>query len=138
MEQISTPLAEDNAARQATSQAMLPAAGAHEVVVLVVEDEPLVRMSAAEALRDEGFTVYEAADASEALEVMEDHHEVGVVFTDIDMPGMNGLELADEIHRRRPAVRCLLTSGRRLPANDPFLPKPYNLGRLGEAIRRAA
>lgn len=110
------------------------------LTVLVVEDEPLVRMSAAEALRDEGFTVYEAADASEALEVMEDHQEVGVVFTDIDMPGMSGLELADEIHRRRPAVRCLLTSGRarRLAAGDPFLPKPYSLGRLGEAIRQAA
>ncbi|WP_454714428.1 response regulator [Caulobacter segnis] len=110
------------------------------LTVLVVEDEPLVRMSAAEALRDEGFTVYEAADATEALEVMEDHQEVGVVFTDIDMPGMSGLELADEIHRRRPTVRCLLTSGRarRLAAGDPFLPKPYSLGRLGDAIRRAA
>jgi CheY-like chemotaxis protein len=109
-------------------------------VVLVVEDEPLIRMSAAQTLRDEGYTVYEAADASEALDLFEDHQEVGVVFTDIDMPGMSGLELADEIHRRRPAVRCLLTSGRprRLPAGDPFLPKPYSPSGLGAAIRRRA
>lgn len=109
-------------------------------VILVVEDEPLIRLFAAETLRDEGFTVYEAADAREALEVMEDHQEVEVVFTDIDMPGMDGVALADEIHRRRPAVRCLLTSGRarRVASNDAFLPKPYSPGRLGAAIRQAA
>lgn len=111
-------------------------------VVLVVDDEPLVRLVAAETLRDEGFTVYEAADAAEALDVMNDHAEVGLVFTDIDMPGMSGLELAVEIHRRRPDVRCLLTSGRPRTQGEPhgsnFLAKPYSLGCLGAEVRRRA
>jgi CheY-like chemotaxis protein len=111
-------------------------------VVLVVDDEPLIRLVAAEALRDEGFTVYEAADAAEALDVMAHHAEVDLVFTDIDMPGMSGLELALEIRRRRPDVRCLLTSGRPRPRGEPrgsnFLPKPYNLSSLSAEVRRSA
>jgi CheY-like chemotaxis protein len=111
-------------------------------VVLVVDDEPLIRLVAAETLRDEGFTVYEAADAAEALDVMAHHAEVDLVFTDIDMPGMSGLELALEIRRRRPDVRCLLTSGRPRPRGAPrganFLPKPYSLGGLGAEVRRSA
>ena len=111
-------------------------------VVLVVDDEPLVRLVAAETLRDEGFTVYEAADAAEALDVMAHHAEVGLVFTDIDMPGMSGMELAVEIRRRRPDVRCLLTSGRPRPQGEPrdsnFLPKPYSLDGLGDQVRRSA
>ncbi len=116
----------------------------NDCVVLVVEDEPLVRMVAADCLRDEGFTVYEADCAEEALDLIAERHGVDVVFTDIDMPGMNGLDLASEIHRRWPAVHCLLTSGQARPAadqmtmGDRFLAKPYAIGRLGAEIRRAA
>lgn len=115
-----------------------------DCVVLVVDDEPLVRMVAADCLRDEGFTVYEADCAEEALDLIAAHDDVAVVFTDIDMPGMNGLDLACEIGRRWPAVHCLLTSGQarptadRMPTGGRFLPKPYAVGRLGAEIRRAA
>lgn len=116
----------------------------NDCVVLVVEDEPLVRMVAADCLRDEGFTVYEADCAEEALDLIAARHGVDVVFTDIDMPGMSGLDLACEIHRRWPAVHCLLTSGQARPGadqmtvGDRFLAKPYAVGQLGAEIRRAA
>jgi CheY-like chemotaxis protein len=62
-------------------------------VVLVVDDEPLIRMNAAAMLEDAGFGVLEAADADDALAVLDNHPEIGVLFTDINMPGsMDGLD----------------------------------------------
>ncbi len=78
-------------------------------VVLLVEDEPLVRMAAADDLQDAGFHVLEAANADIALAVLEScSQHVQVLFTDIDMPGsMNGLDLAE----RPPALAAYLASG---------------------------
>ena len=105
--------------------------------VLVVEDEPLVRMSAADALADSGIMAWEAADAAEALHVLEKHPAIGLVFTDVNMPGeMDGLGLAHEVHQRRPDVGLIVTSGAVSVANDElpdsgtFLPKPYPTERL--------
>ena len=71
-------------------------------VILVVEDEPLIRMNAAVLLEDEGYEVIEAATARAALAILEKRNgEVEALFTDVDMPGdMNGLELAGIVHRR--------------------------------------
>jgi len=100
--------------------------------VLVVEDEPIVRMDAALTLEDEGFEVIEAATARAALAMLERRHgEVVALFTDVDMPGdMNGLELAGIVHHRWPHVAILVTSGvvrvsASLPGGGVFLPKPY-------------
>ncbi|WP_205481444.1 response regulator [Sphingomonas arenae] len=100
--------------------------------VLVVEDEPLVRMVAADALTDRGIMAWEAADAGEALEVLEQHPRIGLLFTDVNMPGeMNGLHLAHEVSVKRPDVGLIVTSGavrltdEDLPDNGTFLPKPY-------------
>jgi CheY-like chemotaxis protein len=105
--------------------------------VLVVEDEPLVRMNAADALADGGIMAWEAADAAEALTVLGEHPAIGLVFTDVNMPGeMDGLDLAHEIHQRRPDVGLIVTSGARnvpdeqLPDSGTFLPKPYPTERL--------
>lgn len=108
-------------------------------IVLVVEDESLVRLDAALFLRDAGCEVLEAADAEEALEVVEEH-PVDVLFTDINMPGsISGLELARRVKETRPAVKLVLTSGAikpkpdQIPDQGAFLPKPYS----PEAVARA-
>jgi CheY-like chemotaxis protein len=64
-------------------------------VVLIVEDEFLIRMASAEAIRDAGFEVLEAANADEAIGILESRRDIRVVFTDIQMPGsMDGAKLA--------------------------------------------
>ena len=102
-------------------------------VVLVVDDEPLIRMSAADMLADAGWTALEAADAAEGLELLEAHPEVTVLFTDINMPGeMDGLDLARRVHQLRPDVHLIITSGKlrpgrgELPGEGRFLGKPYH------------
>lgn len=65
------------------------------ITVLVVEDEPLMRMDISDALEDGGFLVLEAANADEAIVILVEHTEIQALFTDIDMPGsMDGLMLA--------------------------------------------
>jgi CheY-like chemotaxis protein len=111
--------------------------------VLVVEDEPLVRMVAADALADSGIMAWEAADAGEALSVLAEHPDIGLVFTDVNMPGeMDGLGLAEEVNRLRPDIGLIVTSGARtvgdeeLPDSGTFLPKPYPTERLVSIVIR--
>ncbi len=101
-------------------------------VVLVVEDEPLVRMLAADILEEEGFEVVEAATATAALAILEKRKDVTALFTDIDMPGgMNGLELAAVVNERWPHIALVVTSGvfrvgaDKLPGDGVFIGKPY-------------
>jgi CheY-like chemotaxis protein len=100
--------------------------------VLVVEDDPLIRMTAADLISDAGWKPLEAADAEEALRVLEEHPEVKVLFTDVNMPGpVDGIRLAECVHRDRPHVELVITSGKHhiseaaLPDEGTFLPKPY-------------
>jgi two-component system, response regulator PdtaR len=101
-------------------------------VILIVEDEFLIRTASAEAIRDAGFEVLEAADADAAIVILESRSDIRVVFTDIHMPGsMDGAKLAHAIKHRWPPVRIIATSGRvavetlDLPAGTIFFPKPY-------------
>jgi CheY-like chemotaxis protein len=110
----------------------------------VVEDEELVRMMAVDMLQDEGFTVIEAASADAALTILENRDDIGVLFTDIDMPGsMNGFALAQQVAERWPRIRLVLTSGRFTPKNrdvpdsGQFVPKPYLPDQLLTAFRNA-
>ena len=110
--------------------------------VLVVEDEGLVRMDAAESLREAGFAVLEATDAAEAMEIVLSDEDIDVLFTDINMPGaMDGLELARRVHDCRPGVRLVLTSGAIKPTRDQiphdgaFIAKPYSPEAVMRAVR---
>jgi CheY-like chemotaxis protein len=116
-------------------------------VVLVVEDEALIRMGAADQLERNGYEVLEAGSAAEALAILKARPEVQVLFTDIDMPGeLDGMELAERVHQRWPKVLLLVTSGRSslkdadIPDHGMFLAKPYggeNLsGAMTELFRR--
>ena len=111
-------------------------------MVLVVEDEPLIRMDAADTLEDEGFEVIEAATARAALAILEKREgDVAALFTDVDMPGdMNGLELAGIVHARWPHVAIVVTSGvvrvsGSLPGGGIFLEKPYPMSTPVRIIR---
>jgi len=112
-----------------------------KTTVLVVEDEVLVRMHGMDLLEDAGFTVLEAGNADEALAILSQHDEVQVLFSDVDMPGMDGLELARQVHMRWPNIRLLLTSGQHLinestmPDHDRFVSKPWTQDMLVQKIR---
>lgn len=111
--------------------------------VLVVEDEFSTRMVAADAISEMGLRVREAGDADEALQSLHDYPDIGVLFTDIQIPGLvNGLELAEQVHEDRPDVELIVTSGgtkvqdSELPDNGTFLTKPYNTSRLVEVVKQ--
>ena len=100
--------------------------------VLVVEDEALLLFSISDELKEAGFEVFEAVNADEAIRQLDLHQGIGLVFTDIDMPGsMDGLRLSAVIRDRWPPVKIIITSGqlrpdaRQLPVEGVFLPKPY-------------
>jgi DNA-binding NtrC family response regulator len=103
-----------------------------KIAVLVVEDEPLVRLDIADHLTDEGFEVFEARNADDAIAILEREQGIRIMFTDIDMPGsMDGLKLSMAVRDRWPPIRIIVTSGHRtvettdLPAGSLFFPKPY-------------
>jgi CheY-like chemotaxis protein len=110
-------------------------------VVLIVEDEFLIRAATADAIRDAGFEVLEAANADDAIELLEGRADIRVVFTDIHMPGsMDGVKLAHAVRHRWPPVRIIATSGRQLvletdlPVDSVFLPKPYSHEALARVL----
>ncbi|MET3725879.1 response regulator [Sphingomonas trueperi] len=111
------------------------------LTVLIAEDEPLVRMLAADILGEDGFNVLEAQSATEALDMLAEN-KVEVLFTDINMPGeIDGLELADIVAVRHPRVGIVVTSGRQhlddweVPDAGVYLPKPYDYRTLAETMR---
>lgn len=115
---------------------------ASRAVILLVEDEPMVRLVGADLLEDAGFEVVEAADGDEALSILETRPDVRVLFTDINMPGsLDGLELARVVHERWPQVQLLVTSGRfqlrsdDIPNNGQFVPKPYEPAAVVRKLR---
>ena len=100
-------------------------------VVLLVEDEPLVRLTQVDILKEAEFWVVEAQDADEAFELLKTRPEINAVLTDVDMPGsMDGFEFARLVRQGWPEVAVLVISGKTapgpgdLPPNATFLHKP--------------
>jgi two-component system, response regulator PdtaR len=100
-------------------------------VVLIVEDDPLLRMVAVELVEEAGFVALEAGSGDEAVSLLETRPDISLLFTDIDMPGsMDGLKLAHQCDRW-PPVKILIVSGKvqvhssELPSNRCFVGKPY-------------
>jgi CheY-like chemotaxis protein len=107
--------------------------GRRRPVVLVVEDDLLIRMSAADMVESADCIAVEAANADEAVSILEARSDISVVFTDIQMPGsMDGLKLAAAVRDRWPPIKIIATSGQvrvdgdMLPSGGRFLPKPYS------------
>jgi CheY-like chemotaxis protein len=115
----------------------------NQSAVLLVEDEAIIRMVVSEHLREAGLEVIEAGSAEEALDALDDHPEVSLLFTDLNMPGdIDGLELARRVHRLRPTVEILVTSGRErlqnadLPDDGDFIEKPYSPAEVTQLVAK--
>ncbi len=112
--------------------------------ILVVEDELLIRLTLVEALTDEGFDVVEADSGDAALPLFESDPSIGILLTDIQLPGaLDGTRLAQRVRQTRPDIPVLFMTGRPDPtaeANasplDAFIAKPYTLTEICTAVRR--
>ena len=114
-------------------------------IVLVAEDEAMVREMSVCELQDAGYTVIEAADARQALAILENGAPVDVLFTDVNMPGeIDGVILARMVHSRWPGIGLIVTSGRadipqaELPDDGRFIRKPYRLSEISRMVGQIA
>ena len=112
--------------------------------VLIVEDEALIRADAVDMVEDEGFAVCDAPNVAKALRLLETRDDMGILFTDIDMPGeMDGLDLARVVRKRWPHIAIIIVSGHThladadVPNGGVFFSKPYLRATILKALRRA-
>lgn len=110
-------------------------------VVLVVDDEAIIRMGAVDLVESAGLRAIEANNADEAIRLLETRTDIRLVFTDIDMPGtMDGLKLSRYIRERWPPVKLIVASGKaildqsHLPEGARFFSKPYVGRSITDAI----
>ena len=101
-----------------------------QALIMVVDDDVLERMGAADMFLDAGYRVLEAGNADEALRLFETNTDIRVLFTDVSMSGsMSGADLALDVAKRWPAIGIIMTSGRprpdKLPLSVRFHDKPY-------------
>jgi CheY-like chemotaxis protein len=111
-------------------------------VVLVVEDDMMLRMCAVDMVEDAGYTPLEAVDAEEAVAILESRSDIALMFTDIQMPGsMDGLGLARAVHERWPPIKIIVVSGQlelpgiAIPADSRFFGKPLATGEIIAQMR---
>jgi len=111
--------------------------------VLVVEDDPLLRMHAMDVVHDAGFVPVEAKDADEAIAILHARSDIAVLFTDVQMPGsMDGVKLAHAVRDRWPPVKIVVVSGKvsltedDLPSGSRFFAKPFHVGHMIAELQR--
>jgi CheY-like chemotaxis protein len=111
-------------------------------VVLIVEDEMMLRMRAIDMVEDAGYTPIEALDADEAVAILESRSDIALMCTDIQMPGsMDGLELAHTVRARWPSIKIIVVSGQLnppsidLPPCSRFFGKSFEAGKMIAQMR---
>lgn len=111
-------------------------------VCLIVDDELLVRIFAADIAEEAGFTALEAGNSDDAIRLLQHRADVRIVITDIDLPGkLDGLELAQSIANRWPQIKIVVTSGRIRPVAGElsqqihFVPKPFDVHHFTNLLR---
>jgi len=111
-------------------------------IVLVVEDELLLRMRAVDMVEDAGYASVEAVDADEAFAVLKSRSDIALLFTDIQMPGsLDGLQLAYVVHKHWPSIKIILVSGQLklsvndIPPDSRFFGKPLKSGEMTAQMR---
>jgi two-component system, response regulator PdtaR len=112
------------------------------VVVLVVEDEVLVRAWVIDVLEEADLEFAVASNGDEAVRILDERSDIGIVFTDVNMPGsIDGISLAKLVRERWPAIPVILTSALAVPSGFVFdermifMPKPYDAAKLVEALQ---
>jgi CheY-like chemotaxis protein len=112
-----------------------------KIVILVVEDEALIRMNTIEMIEDAGYDVVAAADVAGAIDILERRNDVAILFTDINMPGsLDGLRLAQYVGELWPSIRVVITSGKTIlrdkdiPPDGRFLLKPYSSQQIEKVL----
>lgn len=105
--------------------------------ILIVEDDELLREVVVEALAETRYTVLSASNGPQALDMIDAHEEIDVIFSDVSMPlGVSGIDLAHALRARKPHLRFILASGYAksqlppMPEGVQFLPKPYRVLQL--------
>lgn len=113
-------------------------------VILIVDDEPLIRIHVRDILEEHGFAVKEAGDVHEAMRVLEEDG-ISAVLADVEMPGgLSGLDLARMVRAMWPSMPIIVTSGQvlphpeELPPHAAMLTKPFSAERLLSLVRAAA
>lgn len=111
--------------------------------VLVVEDDAIIRLGAVGIVEDAGLMAVEAVNADQAISILEARTDIGLVFTDIDMPGsMDGVKLAHYVRHRWPPIHIVVASGKaiveesELPPGSRFFSKPYSDRLIAHTLRR--
>lgn len=114
-------------------------------MVLVAEDEPLLRLHALELVEKAGFAAVEATNADDAILILESRADIRIVFTNIQMPGsMDGMRLAQAIRQRWPPIELIIVSGKAapnpndIPERGQFFAEPYDPAAVVRAIRSLA
>jgi CheY-like chemotaxis protein len=110
--------------------------------VLVVEDVALIRMTTVDMVEQLGFVVTEAADAAEALAILQKDGEIDILLTDLGLPGMNGRQLVEETLRLKPDMKIIIASGYStseaegadIKGNVSYLTKPFDMQQLRRAL----
>lgn len=115
----------------------------NRAVVLVVEDQPLIRFNAVELVNSAGFEAIGAKNADEAIQILHARPDIHLVFTDVEMPGtMDGIRLTHYIRTRWPKIYLIVASGQgiiaenHLPNGSKFFPKPYSDDSIVKEIKR--
>ena len=110
--------------------------------VLIVEDEPILRLHAVDIVEEAGFTAIEAKNADEAIEILERRSDIALLFTDVHMPGsMDGLKLAHAVRNRWPPIKIVVVSGHmqvdqnELPTDSRFFGKPFQADKMVAELR---
>lgn len=112
-----------------------------QTIVLVVEDEPLLLLMAGTLVEEAGFQPVYAANADEAVRILEQRADISIVFTDVQMPGsMDGIKLAAAVRHRWPPIKIIVVSGYKaidiadLPTGSRFFLKPYDPQRVTDTM----
>ena len=138
------PIHGDGEKAEVKEETQAPPATQRRETILAVEDDPRVRRVSLRRLKSLGYTIIEADSAPAAMAIIERGEPFDLLFTDIVMPGMTGIELAQKVREKRPDLKVLFTSGYAEPAvmtnallaeNAGWLGKPYTTEQLNEKLR---